>query len=379
MGKTTLASASAVKAADSGRRTLLVSTDNAHSLADILDLPLAADPVPVTRRMYAVQLDARQELQRSWDRIAAYLKRVVGLPEIDNLRVEELLVVPGLDQLLALARLHVLASDPQWDAIIVDCAPSADSLRLLMIPEVLGWYVEKLFGRRGVVGRMGRKQIERVMEVPLPDQGVISSVEDIANGLTRLRSVLSESTTTARVVVTPERLTVAEGQRTVACLALYGYSVDAVLLNKVDADNLSVDRTSGAAPASGGLAAVEEGLAFLPRLTVRQRAAEPIGVDALRDVSRELYGPCQPMTRLTRSQRFEITRLGQEVVMRIPLPGARRDDVILQLDASHLIITLGDHRRTVMLPDALRGRAVLRAGIINEHLEVVFTDTGCRD
>ena len=141
VGKTTLAAATALRAASLGARTLLVSTDAAHSLADVLGMNLGAEPSPVVERLDGLQLDGRHELQRSWHIIAEYLRRLLGFTELDRLHVDELIVVPGLDQLVALARLRALAAEGRWDAIVVDCAPSADSLRLLTLPDVLSWYV----------------------------------------------------------------------------------------------------------------------------------------------------------------------------------------------------------------------------------------------
>src|ERR1700691_1560745 len=145
VGKTTLSAATAVNAADRGSRTLLVSTDAAHSLSDVLGTALGADPILISGNLYGLQIDSRHELQQSWSTISRYLKRVLGVAEIDQLRLDELVVVPGLDQLVALARLRSLALSGEWEAIIVDCAPSADSLRLLSLPEVLQWYSDRLF------------------------------------------------------------------------------------------------------------------------------------------------------------------------------------------------------------------------------------------
>ena len=152
VGKTTLSAATAVAAARQAARTLLVSTDAAHSVCDVIDRPLGAEPEPVAPRFDAVQLDGRHELQRSWASIADYLHRTLGWAEIHRLQVDELMVVPGLDQLVALARLRALVRDDRWDVIVVDCAPSADSLRLLMLPDVLQWYIDRLFGANGLSG-----------------------------------------------------------------------------------------------------------------------------------------------------------------------------------------------------------------------------------
>jgi len=270
VGKTTLAAATAVAAARRGVRTLLVSTDAAHSVGDVLDQPLGAEPAAVAPGLDAVQLDGRHELQRSWSVIADYLQRVLGWAEIHRLQVDELMVVPGLDQLVALARLRALVLDGSWDVLVVDCAPSADSLRLLMLPDVLRWYIDRLFGDSGITGAWMRRRVARTLAIPTPDDHVLDSINDITQQLSGLRSMLGEAVTTARVVVTPERLVIAEAQRTMAYLALYGYQVDAVLVNRVAGSEFAAPELERwLAVERAQLECIDQSFDPLPRLRVR--------------------------------------------------------------------------------------------------------------
>jgi arsenite-transporting ATPase len=362
VGKTTLSTATALAAADRGARTLLVSTDAAHSLSDVLEQRIGVDPAPIAENLDGLQVDARHELQQSWGTIACYLKQLLGIAEIDRLSLDELVVVPGLDQLVALARLRTLAAEGRWDAIVVDCAPSADSLRLLSLPDVLQWYVERLFGRSGAFAKWGRRHLERSLSLPLPDEAVVSSVEQMSGELSQLRTILNAETTTARVVVTPERVVIAEAQRTLAYLALYGYAVDGVLVNRVPRD--------GSSPAQ--MQTISEVFTGLPQLTVRHRPEEPLGLTALREVGRELYPEVDPLARMVTTPALEIVSAGRESVLRLFVPGASRDEIEVEIERDELIVTLGSYRRTVKLPDGLSGRSVDRAGLRGQHLEVVF-------
>jgi arsenite-transporting ATPase len=373
VGKTTLAAATAVAAAKGGARTLLVSTDAAHSVCDVLDQPLGAEPVAVAPDLDAVQLDGRHELQRSWSAIADYLHRALGWAEIHRLQVDELMVVPGLDQLVAMARLRALVLDGSWDALVVDCAPSADSLRLLMLPDVLQWYIDRLFGDTGITGAWMRRRVARTLAIPTPDDQVLSSIEDITRELSGLRAMLGEAVTTARVVVTPERLVIAEAQRTMAYLALYGYQVDAVLVNRVAGEEfaapqlekwLAMERTQ--------LECIDRSFDPLPRLRVRRRYAEPIGLEMLEEVAAELYAGLDPVARLSDQPALELATHGAESRVRLFAPGLVRDEIALERDGAELIVTLGEHRRAVQLPDTLQYQEVLRAGRDGAYLEVVF-------
>jgi arsenite/tail-anchored protein-transporting ATPase len=366
VGKTTLSAATAVNAADRGSRTLLVSTDAAHSLSDVLGTALGADPILISGNLYGLQIDSQHELQQSWSTISRYLKRVLGVAEIDQLRLDELVVVPGLDQLVALARLRSLALSGEWEAIIVDCAPSADSLRLLSLPEVLQWYSDRLFGRGGTFGKWGRRRIERSLSFPLPDEAVVDSIEEMSGELKQLRTVLNSPTTTARVVLTPERVVISEAQRTLAYLALYGHTVDAVLVNRVP----------GGAGKTSELQSIADLFAGLPVLTMRNRPDEPIGLLQLRALGTELYRNVDPLTKFVDTPALDIASDGDETVLRLLVPGASRHELDIEMEGDELIISLGSYRRTVKLPEGLIGRSVDRAGLRGQYLEIVFGERG---
>jgi arsenite-transporting ATPase len=373
VGKTTLAAATAVEAAARGTRTLVASTDAAHSLGDVLCARLGADPAAVAPDLDAVQIDGRRELERSWEAIAEYLRRLLGWAELDRLRVDELVVIPGLDQLLALARLRSLAEEGRWDAIVVDCAPSADSLRLLTLPEVLRWYVDRLFGRSGMFPTWARRRMERTFSVPAPGDDVFSSLSELTDELDGFRSILQQATTTARIVVTPERVVVAEARRTLAYLALYGYAVDAVLVNRTPgilASSPPLERWLRSQEAQ--LATIDQTFSPVPRLLVRHRLDEPIGIDALGEIGRELYAEQDPLACLCDRPALDITTAGAESTVRVPVDGVERDDILLERVGDELVVTLGTYRRTIPLPDRLRPEDITRAGLVDGQLEIVF-------
>jgi arsenite/tail-anchored protein-transporting ATPase len=376
VGKTTLAASTALIAAELRARTLLVSTDAAHSLEDVLMRRLDAEPVPITDNLDGLQVDGRRELQRSWSTIIDYIRRLVGLTDLDRLHADELMAVPGLDQLVALARLRSLAASGYWDAIVVDCAPSADSLRLLSLPDVMQWYLDRLLGANGRWSRWTRRRIERTLAVPAPDDDVLTSVNDLGDELRQLRATLDHAATTARVVVTPERVVVAEAQRTLAYLALYGYAVDAILVNRVPgAEMESPSLAPWLAAQQSQLSAIDTIFAALPRLTVRQRMAEPVGLAMLREVGVELYDGRVPLERLAAGAALEITTSGSESIVRLPVTGFDREQIQLERDGDEFIVTLGAHRRRVSLPESLRDRDVVRAGLNGSNLEVVFGES----
>jgi len=375
VGKTTFSAATAVRAAELTRgRVLVASTDAAHSLGDAFGGEIGCEPEEVAPNVDAVQLDGRHELQRSWSTISKYLAELLDVVELDRLHAAELLVLPGLDQLLALARLRDFVDAGMWRGLVVDCAPSADSLRLLSLPDVLDWYLARIFGQTGVIRSRVRRNLERTLSINAPSDRVLTSVTDLTSQLSGFRSTLEQAVTTARIVVTPEHLVVAEGRRTMSYLALYGYPVDAVLVNRV----LGVDQGSPLletwhANQALQLKRIDEAFSPLPQPQALLRPREPIGVNDLAEVGTELYGDADPLERMSTEGAVSIRSEGAHAVVRIPVGGIDRDDISVERQGPELIVGLGAYRRVIALPDAFGERRVLRAGVNHDLLEVIFT------
>jgi arsenite-transporting ATPase len=378
VGKTTFSAATAVRAAAMGQgRVLVASTDAAHSLAESLDCDVGSEPREVAPGLDAVQLDGRHELQRSWSTISEYLGELLDVADLGRLHADELLVLPGLDQLLALARLRDFAGEGHWRGLVVDCAPSADSLRLLSLPDVLDWYMVRIFGQTGMIRARIRRNIERTLSINAPSDRVLASVSDLTSQLSGFRSTLEQSVTTARIVVTPENLVVSEGQRTMSYLALYGYPVDAVLVNRVLGDVLGSPLLEAwQANQAVQLKRIDEAFAPLPQANALLRPAEPIGVPALAEVGDELYGDLDPLARMSSQGAMTISHGDGCAVVRVPVGGIERPDISVDRQGVELTVGLGAYRRVIKLPDAFHDRPVLRAGVHHEMLEVVFAGAG---
>ena len=377
VGKTTVSAATAVAAAARGKRTLVVSTDDAHSLADVFEADLGPDVVRVHEYLDGVHLDGRHEFERSWAAIARYLRQLLGETGIDHLQAEELLTVPGLDQLLALVRLRDLLERGHWEAVIIDCAPSADNLRLLALPDAVAFYLTRLFGRSGTISTWARRRFERAFSMPTPDEAVLSSIGDLVDAVSRVQSMFAAATTTARIVVNPERIVVAEGQRTLSYLALYGYAVDAVVVNRVIGSQARGTELQPWVDAQqANLVRIGEVFGGLPQLIVSHQVAEPLGIDALRAVADELYHEHEPLEVIARAPALAITSDRDGAVVRVPIGGADRHDLRVIRRNGELFVSVNGHRRAVLLPDSLRDQEVRRAGIADGCLEVVFAGGG---
>ncbi|MFT5222615.1 MAG: arsenite-transporting ATPase, partial [Glaciecola sp.] len=248
VGKTTVAAATAVRAAAAGKRVLITSTDPAHSLSDAFDQPLQDGPTPIlgdvggdgTGRLLAQQIDAQARLEHHWRDVRDYLVELLAFGGVGEVQAEELVLLPGLDEIFSLIDLRKQVESGEHDLIVVDCAPTAETLRLLALPDALRWYVERMLqpGRR--VAKAVRPVVNRLGGAPLPQDEVFGAVESIHADLARVHAILQDATrSTVRLVVNPERMVVAEAIRTATSLALFGYAVDAVIVNRVLPDEIT--------------------------------------------------------------------------------------------------------------------------------------------
>ncbi|HEY8527116.1 MAG TPA: ArsA family ATPase [Acidimicrobiales bacterium] len=378
VGKTTAAAATAVRCADSGLRTIVLSTDPAHSLADVLDVELGPLTVPVTDGLWGQQLDAQDRMEDSWHEIQGYLREVFRWAGVDGLEAEELAVVPGLDEVFALTDIKEHSASGAWDVIVVDCAPTAETIRLLSLPEVLARYMERLFpvGRR--VNKVVSPLLARVSNLPVADDSVFAATQRFYDRLAGVREILTDGRqATVRLVVNPERLVVAEARRTHTYLSLFGYHVDAVVANRLLPGAVQDPWFADwRAQQAGHLAAIHEGFAPLPVFEVPLQPAEPVGLEALRAFAEVVYGDEDPTARFGRSEPLRVRSEGAEMVLELDLPFTERDEIDLGRRGDELLVRVGPYRRAVVLPDSLRRRRVAGARLRDGRLVVTFVESG---
>ncbi|WP_367130964.1 ArsA family ATPase [Saccharothrix sp. HUAS TT1] len=380
VGKTTLAAATATALAAAGRKALVVSTDPAHSLGDAFGVPLSGhveevDGAGSSGVLHAVQVDPRALVDDAWRDLREHLRTVLAGAGVDELDAEELTVLPGVEELLALSEVRRLAGGGPWDVVVVDCGPTAETLRLLALPEAFASYLERLFPthRRVVRGLLagvaGSAAVEKW-------DATADALGRLAEELEQLRELLTSPTTSVRLVLTPERVVAAETRRTVTALALQGIRVDGVVANRVVPDP-GDDR----GPAAGWLrtrrAEQDAVLAELADLgsvrAVGHRAAEPVGTTALLDLAQGLYQGRDPLDGVADDRPpLTVERTGdQEYTLRLALPVG---DSALDLArvGDDLAVTVDGRRRLVALPSLLQRCLVTGAELDDTGLAVRF-------
>lgn len=378
VGKTTVAAATALRAADHGHRTLVMSTDPAHSLADAYSIALGDEPTPVVPGLAGQQIDAQRRLESHWGTVRDYLAELFDWGGASGIAAEELIVFPGMDELFALAEVQDHVTSGQFDTIVVDCAPTAETLRLLSLPDALGWYMEKLFPLERRVARVVRPVLSRVMSMPLPGDDVFQAGEGFYGRIEGIRRVLADpEITSARLVVNLEKMVIAEARRTYTYLGLFGYSVDAAVVNRIIPEAVTDPYFKRWREVQAEhLATVQEAFSDLALLRLRLFDEEMVGVDRLRLVGDELYGDLDPTARLAANTPFRMFDLDGEVVLALRLPLAEKGEVDVVRHHDEVYVTVGPYRRSLVLPDSLRRREVTGARLTEGELWVRF---GVRD
>jgi arsenite-transporting ATPase len=374
VGKTTVAAATAVRAAAGGKRTLVMSTDPAHSLGDSFEAEIGSEPTRIAERLWAQQIDAQERLEDNWREIQDYMIQLMNWAGTETIQAEELTVLPGLDEIFALIDVKTHVESGNYDALIVDCAPTAETLRLLSLPDVMQWYIERIFPVERRIVKTVRPIVSRVTTLPIAGDRVFDAVERLHRNLDAVKTILTdERTSSVRLVVNPEKMVIAEARRTSTYLGLFGYRVDAVIVNRV----LPPDVTD---PYFGKwkdiqaehLATVHESFEPVPILTVRLFDREMVGMPLLEEMGGEVYGELDAADVLFRDEPIRVRKRGTGYVLVMRLPFASRDDMDIHRRGEELYVRVGSYKRNLILPQSLKRMTVREANFAGDHLEILF-------
>jgi len=374
VGKTTIAAATSIRSAELGHRTLVMSTDPAHSLADAFQVKLGDTETSVIDNLDAQQIDSQLRLEESWGPVRDYLTKVFDWSGLEGVEAEELTVFPGMDELFSLATVRDHVASGNYAVIVVDCAPTAETLRLLSLPDVMSWYMDKLFPVSKQVAKVVRPVLSRMSSLPIADDKVFDTVAMFYDRLDGIREILSDpDITTARPVMNPEKMVIAEAKRTYTYLGLFGYAVDSAIVNRVLPETVTDPYfAQWRQIQKGHLEDVAEAFADVDIRRLRLFDEEMIGIDRLRVVGDELYGDVDPTHRLSEGRPFRIEDEGDDVVLIVGMPFAEHDELDLVRHDHELIVTVGQYRRSIALPDSLKRRHVRRASLSDGELRVTF-------
>ena len=374
VGKTSVAAATARRCAAQGLRTIVLSTDPAHSLADSLEADLGPDPTPLGDRLWGQEVQAQREMEANWSAVQRWLGELLSDRGVMDIAAEELTVPPGMDELFSLLQIKRHHDSGEFDVAIVDCAPTGETLRLLSFPDIAEWWLDKVLPWERRMVAAARPLARTFLDLQLPGEDVFSEVQRLVRNLISMNEILrNRERASIRLVMNPDRMVIKEAQRTFTYLNLYGYLTDAVVVNRVFPEEVA-DGYFGAWRARQGdrLAEVHEGFSPVPILTARFLDQEVIGPEMLDRLGVELFTEADPAAMMHAGIAREITSEDGRTTLRVAVPFAERDQVSLKQIDQELVISAGLQRRTIILPPALARRRPAGARLEEGSLLVDF-------
>jgi arsenite/tail-anchored protein-transporting ATPase len=370
VGKTTIAAATAVRSAKMGKRTLVVSTDLAHSLADCLNTPLASHPKELSPNLWAQEVNVLDEMRRGWSKVQDAMSKVLRKQGLDEVMAEELALIPGMDEIVSLTNIYRNAREGNFEVVIIDAAPTGETVRLLSMPDTFQWYVGRITSSAAL--NLARPLIKAVM----PSAEILDAVQLLSERVKTLREVLSNPDISSyRPVVNPERMVIKEALRAETYLALFGYPIDAVICNRVIAPGNYQDTFMQELYQNQEKMRhqIHQTFAPLPIWEAPYYSHEILGISQLGKLAEVIFGEQDPTEVFYRGQIQEVTRQGDVYVLRLPLPHVEMDKVLMTKKGDEMIIEIGNFKRDITLPSVLANQEATVARFVNKALEIHFT------
>ncbi len=374
VGKTSVAAASALRCAQLGYRTLVMSTDPAHSLGDSFDVELGTKPMAVAKNLWAHEVSALLEMEKHWVKLHDYAARVFATQGLDEVMAEEVATPPGMDEVASLMWIRHHAEKSDYEVIIVDCAPTGETLQLLTFPDAAKWWLDKIYPLERRAMKLARPILQRMVDVPLPSDEIYTSLHDLLLDLEGMKKLLTDtSVTSVRIVLNLEKMVVKEAKRAYTYLSLFGYLTDAVIVNRILPEGLQDEFFRGWQKIHDKYRVeVDDSFAPLPILTVPLFDGEVVGLKMLTRMAGAIYGDLDPSTRLYEGSPQTVEKVGDEYVLSLRLPFMDKGDIDLGRHDGELVITVGNYRREVSLPRVLASRPTTGAVMKDGDLKVRF-------
>jgi arsenite-transporting ATPase len=375
VGKTSVAACTARSCATAGLRTLVISTDPAHSLAESLEAELGGEPTPVGERLWGQEVKTQAEMERHWSGVQDWLGELFIERGIDRISAQELTVPPGMDELFALLRLQTAHQSGEWEAIVVDCAPTGETLRLLSFPDVARWWIEKVFPREHQILAAARPLARSLLDIPMPSQAVFADIQRLSENLIAMNSILRDrGHATIRLVMNPDKMVIGEAMRTFTYLNLYGYLTDAVVVNRVFPEDVGDYFASWRRVQEEHLELVHSAFAPVPVLHAPYFEQEVLGGEMLDRLADALFAVPghDPAGVLHDALTQELVVSEDQATLALSLPFARKSEITLKKIGLELVVGVDGQRRTIMLPSALANFHPATATFENGSLQIRF-------
>jgi arsenite-transporting ATPase len=370
VGKTTIAAGTAIKISNLGKKTLIISTDPAHSLSDSLSLDVGPAPTKIGYNLEGMEVNVEYELERHWETIKDYLTIFFKSQGIDDVIAEELAIFPGFDELASLLHILEFYERKRYDVIILDCAPTGETLRLLSVPEIARWYMNRFFGIEKRLLKIVKPIAEPLIDLPLPSEEVLDKIQDLYMKIAMLKEILESPQTTVRLVLNPEKMVIKESERAFTYLNLFGYRVDCVIVNKVLPEGAGEYFKKWIEIQREYLKDIDERFP-IPKFQLTFKSEEIIG-EKLASIADEIYGNRDPSEVFTFARPMRIEREGEVLSLVIKAPFVDKSQLKVLKRGEELIVIAGQWKRILYLPQSLAMRDPVAAKFMSGELRINF-------
>jgi len=369
VGKTTISAATALKAAKKGYRTLVISTDPAHSLSDSLNVSLSGKPTKVIDNLWAQEVNVLDEIRDHWGELQAYISSLLITKGFENIVADELAIAPGMEELSSLFQLNLHAKSGEFDFIVIDCAPTGESVRLLTLPDVVDWYISKVFTiTRTAVGFM--RPIMSKTSLLLPEDNVFQAIERLLKQIAEVKEIVNDpEKTSVRIILNPEKMVLKESQRAFTYFNLYGYNVDSIICNKIIDDNLNNSWTK---LQKKYLNEIDNTFSPIPILNNKMLDTEAVGLDLLEEIADNIFLDKDPTDVMFKENLQKIRKEEDSYILSIYMPFIEKEKFNLKKNNDDFIIEIGNFRKNIVLPRTLSNLEPIDAEFNNEYLDIKF-------
>ena len=374
VGKTTLSAATALLCAQKGYKTLVISTDAAHSLSDSFETQLSNQPKKITANLFGQEINALEQIEKNWGDIKSYLTSLFSSQGVDEIEAEEMSVFPGMEELFSLMEIRNYNKSSEYEVVIVDCAPTGDTLRLLSAPEITNWYLKHIFPIQRTAAKAVRPVASRILPFPFPEDKVFGAMKKLTTQLAEMKDILSDSKkTTVRLVINPEKMVIKEAQRAFTFFNLFGYAVDLIIVNRVIPPIIKdayFDKWKTIQ--SNYQLMIKECFSPIPIFSLELMDQEIMGKALLSKIAKKIYGAKDPTSLFLSQKPITIQKADGGFDMLLNLPFQKRSDIDLIKNGDELIIKVGHFKRNIILPPTLINYSIESAKFETERLRICF-------